>query len=395
MKLVFCLLLLLWPAILQAQSKTVLPNQLDLRVEVDPTDHPPLAREMILITIKGIYRRHITRETLIQPDLKGFNWTQLGPDTWGEERLNGEKVKTLRRRMALYPNQAGTLTIGPFTHRLTLTDENDDWFEHQIASDPLDIQVAPAPPDREWWFPVKTLRISDQWSNAPDQLKPGEGVLRMVRIEALGATPEMIPPMPVLNSPSAMIFPHPEKRFTELSPDGPVSFAFWRWTIRPGNDVSTIVEPLSFDYFDTANRVDRTVTISAQRVAYGDVVPVAAEVVPPAWPVPARLPGWPFAALAGMAMLAGVGFAQAGRRVTGMSALSRFRLFDPLARRLIRAARRGDAADMRRAAAAILRREGPSQSRLHVVRDLDRIVFGPHPGASDLTPLAKQFLQRV
>lgn len=395
MKWLLSILLVICPALLQAQSRTVLPQELALWVEVEPTDHTPYTREMVLITIKGIYTRHITRETLVQPDFGGFNWTQLGPDTWREERLKGQKVKTLTRRMAIYPNRPGTLTIGAFTHNLTLTDEADAWFAHSIMSEPVTIEVAPALAEGEWWFPVKTLKVSDQWSNAPDQLVPGEGVLRVVRIEALGATPEMIPPMPVLRSPSARIFPHPEKRFVELSPEGPLSYAFWRWTIRPGNDTSTIVEPLSFDYFDTVHRVDRTVTISAQRVAYGAVVPEGPQTMSrPDFPVPARLPGWPFAVLAGFLCLACVGWALKGRRLAGLQALRRFRLFDPLSRELTRAARQGEVARMRRAAATLLRREGPSEQRQNLLTQLDRAVFGLRPPTASLPAFARQFLRR-
>ena len=394
MRWLLSIILVLCPVVAQAQSRTVLPQELVLSIEVEESDHTPKVSEMILITINGIYRRHITREQIIQPDLEGFNWTQLGVDTWGEERLDGELVKTFKRRMAVYPNRAGPLTIGAFAHNLTLTDENDEWFEHKITSDPVTIEVAPAPEGRAWWFPVKSLKVSDQWSNAPDQLAPGEGVLRIIRIEALGVTPEMIPPMPELTSPSAAIFPHPDKRFVELSPQGPLSYAFWRWTIRPSNDTSTIVEPLSFEFFDTQARVDRTVTISAQRLAYGTVVPDATPAqVHGAYPASVRLPGWPYALLAGVVCALGAGFALTGRRLSGVRALTRFPLFDPLARQLRQAARADDVADARRTAAAILRREGPSPPRQRLLSELDSSIFSTQQDRASLRNFAKSFLQ--
>ena len=179
MKVLFTLLLVfLMPIAALAQSKIVRPDELGLTVELDHSEHRPFTREMILITIRGVYRRHITRETLRQPDLEGFSWAQLGADTWAEERIDGKQVKTFERRMAIYPDRPGRLTIGAFTHDLTLTDEGDDWFEHSISSDPLTIEVAAAPAWDGWWFPVRSLRVSDNWSNPPALLTPGEGVLR-------------------------------------------------------------------------------------------------------------------------------------------------------------------------------------------------------------------------
>ncbi|AZQ69112.1 hypothetical protein EF888_19455 [Silicimonas algicola] len=211
------LLCLVLPALAVAQTREVLPEDLSLTIEIEDAAER-LVGEMVLVTIKGTYRRHITRESLKQPELEGFSWSQLGQDMWTEARIRGQKVKVFTRRMALFPERAGPLTVGAFTHDLTLTDEGDDWFEHAVLSQPIDIEVKPAPEVEGVWFPVKRLIVSDQWSNAPDQLAPGEAVLRVIRVEALGVTPEMIPPMPELRSPSAMIFPHPEQRLAELTP---------------------------------------------------------------------------------------------------------------------------------------------------------------------------------
>lgn len=384
---------LFFPLQALAQSKTVLPSELSIEVTVEDSSVVPFTREMILITIRGVYRRHITREKLIQPDFDGFSWAQLGPDHWTEERIKGRNFKVFTRRMAVYPVRSGELTIGRFTHSLTLTDESDDWFEHNIQSEPLTIEVAEAPASADWWFPVRDLQISDQWSNAPDQLSPGEGVLRVIRIEALGATPEMVPPMPDLRSPSAMIFAHPEKRLVELTPEGPVTYAFWRWTIRPGNDTSGIVEPLQLSYFDTVAREAREVTISAQRVAYGAVANSEIAEAPPPVPTAARLPGWPAFVLAVIVFAAAVWVGMSGRKLTGLQALRRFAAFDPLVRDLRACAKNGSARGVRRAAASILRRDGASAARLEQLQEFDRCCFDPKSPAPDLQRFAGKFLR--
>lgn len=388
------LVLLALPTHLHAQSREVHPGELELTVTLANGAATRYTQEMVLITIHGVYRRHITRETLEQPDLDGFNWTQLGPDTWYETLENGKRVKNFKRVMALYPDQPGALTIGPFTHRLTLIDEGDDWFDHAIESAPITVDVEPAPllPEGEWWFPVRRLQVSDDWSNAPDQLKPGEGVLRVIRIEAVGATPEMIPPMPELVSPSAMIFPHPEKRFVELSPEGPVTYAFWRWTVRPTDTASTILEPIRVAYFDTRARAQRTVTIGAQRVAYDDSVAEIAAIAPPGTPV--RLAALPMAAASLLGFGAGLALLLSGRRYAGFAAALRNGPLDPLARHARRAARRGDAAGLRRAAVALLRRDGPDPGRQAALAALDQALFAPGGGGIDLRALAARVVRR-
>lgn len=384
-------LLLIWPACAAAQTLEVRPDQLALSVEVEDRGVVPMVREMVLITVRGTYRRHITRETLVQPDLEGFSWAQLGPDIWTEDRINGRPVKVFTRHMALYPDKPGRLTIGPFTHRLTLTDEGDDWFDHEIRSAPVTITVDPAPESSDWWFPVRSLKISDQWSNAPDQLQSGEGVLRIIRLDALGVTPEMIPPMPELTSPSAMIFAHPEKRLVELTPDGPLTHAFWRWTIRPGNDLSAIVEPLELSYYDTTTRQARSATISAQRVAYGDRTPEAGTAESAgAGPIPeGRLPG-AAAVLAGLSvLLAGVLAGTVTRRWTG---LRRIALIDPQRWRLRAAARAGDARAVRRHAARMMADGEADPSRAALLSRLDSALFGTSDARPDLRRFVRDFL---
>lgn len=382
------LTLLLWPLGLYAQSRAVDPEDLHLTVEVIDGPATPHTREMVMIVIRGTYRRHITREQLEQPDLDGFNWTQLGPDVWREERVRGRPVKVMERRMALYAERPGRLTIGAFTHHLTLTDETNNWFAHDIRSEPVTVEIAPAPMTDEegWWFPAKRLEISDQWSNAPDRLTPGEGVLRIVRVEALGVTPEMIPPMPDLHSPSGMVFPHPEKRLVELTPEGPVSYAFWRWTIQPTNGRSAIVEPLEFRFFDTENRVMREVTISAQRVAYTE-----AGLPPPDAPVATvRLPGWPVALLAGLVFAGGLVWMLKGRQADGEGLRRRLPWLDPRARQMILAARRGDAPATRRAARGLMR--GSGEPGAAVLRRFDETAFRPRAAAPDLPAFARSVL---
>lgn len=384
--LILCLTLIAGMA--QAQTRAVNPADLQLTVTIENAEITPYQGEMVLLTIHGVYRRHITLETLTQPDLDGFNWMQLGQDHWYETQVRGKKVKNFRRRMALFPEATGKLTIGPFVHHLTLTDEGDDWFDHDIRSEPLTLEVSPAPPIEGWWFPVRRLEISDQWSNAPDQLKQGEGVLRVIRVTAVGASPDMIPPMPDLISPSAMIFAHPEQRFVELSPDGPVSMAFWRWTIRPGDTRSAILEPLTFDYFDTTTRQAHKAIITAQRVAMDEAdLP---EPVPP--PPPTRQHPALMAGTGALTLVAGLAALVVGRRFSGRVSLSSVALFNPLHRGLKRAARRRDLAMTRRMAAAILRADGPNPQASQLLGRFDSAVFGTGPHPPDTTRFAREFL---
>lgn len=360
-----------------AQTRDVNPDDLTLTVTLEPLPDPLLRQEMVLLTIHGTYRRHITRERLEQPVLDGFNWMQLGQDEWFDSMRDGLPVRNMRRRMAVFPDGTGRLEIGPFQHHVTLLDEDNKWFEYTVQSGPLTVDVTPAPPHDGWWFPVRGLEISDSWSNAPDQLATGEGVLRIIRLSALGAGPDMIPPMPELTSPSALIFAHPEKRLVELTPYGPRSVAFWRWTVTPTNGNSAVLEPIRFTYFDTVTRQMREAVISAQRIAFGDVTGSTRPTAPQVIRQTVLRPGL-LGLGAALGLVAGLLAMLAGRRFS-------WRPLSDAARRkhllwqLSVAARRGDMARLRRTAHALDAQSAPSAGRHALLARLDNAVFAASP----------------
>lgn len=249
-------------------------EDLALRVELEtlPESGSLYRGEMLRIVIRGDYKVPITLEKLEQPSFEGFDWMQLGEDHWFETKERGQRVVSFERRMALFPHSEGMLTISPFRHLLTLSRPNGDRYERSIASEAVAVSVIPAPasaPDEEeWWFPLQKIEIDDSWSNAPQLLAEGEGVLRKIVLTVEGVQPEMIPPMPEMSGAGVAILPHPEVRRTLLRPGGPITQVYWRWSIRPLGGLAGWVNPIDLSYFDAKNRESRNITISAQRVAY-------------------------------------------------------------------------------------------------------------------------------
>lgn len=383
----------LWlPSVALSQTRAVDPNDLSLTVTLEELPATPFQQEMVLATIHGVYKRHITRETLEQPDFEGFNWMQMGQDHWYESMLDGKTVKNMRRRMALFPDASGTLEIGSFKHKLTLLDEDNNWFEHTIESDPLTLDVAPAPEGADWWFPVRNLQIRDDWSNSPDQLNTGEGVLRVVRVSALGASPDMIPPMPELHSPSAMIFAHPEQRLVDLTSKGPVAIAYWRWTIAPTNDRSAILEPIEFSYFNTNDRTTHRAVISAQRVAYeDDILPTAPVKVTPQ--TQRKRPGPVMLSMLGLAAFLASLAVMRPRSQTLTFGKVHAAIDRGLARwRFKRALWFRDLAGIRRAAREMDHLYTPDPNRDKLMRGLDSQIFGSSDDAFNFGQFGRQFL---
>ena len=315
---------------------------------------------------------------------------QLGADHWFESTVDGLKVKNFKRRMALFPNKAGKLKIGSFIHHLTLLDENNKWFSHDIQSNPIVLDVQAAPATEDWWFPVRKLEVSDRWSNAPDQLGKGDGVLRVITLTATGVGADMMPPMPELKSPSAFIFPHPEKRLVDLSPNGPVAITFWRWTIKPRNGVSAILEPVEFSYFDTTNRKSGMVSISAQRVAYSHAITPSAAIQqtnPFSYTMRSGLMG----SIVLLCFSLGIVAASGREKVFSLQMLKRWWQMLKLKRALKKAVTVRNLGGMRRAGYALNNSLPECSEREKLLVQLDRKIFSSNPEAFDFSMFHNRF----
>lgn len=385
-------------------DERVAEGDLSLTVTVEDLPQPPFVDEMVLLTIHGAYKIPISLENLEQPDLDGFDWMQLGEDSWYETADRGLKVVNFKRVMALFPNRAGTLEIAPFTHRLTLLTHSGERFDRDVVSPPVTLEVLPPPESEDWWLPVREISVEDNWSNAPDKLGPGEGALRVVAMTVSGVKPSQIPPMPNMEAAGALVFPHPPKQIVTLRAWGPATRVFWRWTVRPLKPPSAYLKPIRLPYFDTGDRTAKEIVIAAQRIAMSDeAIAVledgqvfAEESGAPVERSAAMLGAvaMPFALLAGLA--GGLGLLITGARMRSRSemlAWLRGFLPDPDVRVLKRAARTGDAAAARSAAVRLMDRASGQTAIAQVIAALDRQLYGPNPEPPDLRAFARRVLK--
>lgn len=394
-----------------ASAQTVEPGDLRLELSFEDRSGPLYEGEMVLLKVRGFYKIRIARETLKQADLEGFDWMQLGEDTWSKDMSKGGEILQMERVIALFPNRTGTLEIKPFTHELELWTRTGERYTHELASAPITIDVTARPPQDDWWLPARRLTVEDRWSNAPDKLGTGEGALRIVMVTVEGVLPEQVPPMPDLESAGAFVFPHPEVRMTRLYKTGPVTRVFWRWTVRPENPPSAYLKPIRLPYFDTKTRENKEIVIAAQRIAMTDEAVAAylaeanaASVAamtdgPTADDAPGDRPR-PIGSIAPLALIGGVigGLLvlrpnlRRGRRKRLRGLLHRLRP-DPDITALKRAAARGDESAARRAGVnLIVNGQGDITDMKAALAGFDKHVFGVPGTQPDVKKFAASML---
>lgn len=375
---------LIWLVLgLGAGARAAAPD-LSLTATIEADSSEPYVGEMVLLTLKGDYAAFITLERFEAVQLPNFTWLQLGRDVWSKTRKNGREYTTVERKLALYPERTGRLTIGPFRHRLTLDDGNGHWSETTVTSNAVSLTVRAKPKTNAgWWLPAKDVSIDDSWDMDPAQLADGATATRTVTITAKGQTAAALPPPPKVIAPWLIAFIAPEQRSTKLTRDGPIGSVRWQWRMRLSKAEPGRLPAYDIPWFDTTSRQMRDVVLKSQRFAYATATAPeqvdAPRTNPAAWLLPLALGlGLPVAATL------------VGRRPRPPGEiLARLRQALPereaLAMRLARL--RGDARAYRTAAARRLTRRRLSPE--HHLTALDTALFKAG-GPADLGALDRQ-----
>ncbi|UOK70654.1 hypothetical protein [Ancylobacter polymorphus] len=336
-----------------------------------PDGARPVVGEMIPVTLRGEYTSRIALETLTFPSSEDYDWVQLARDQWRDEEIEGRTVRVFERRLAVFPRHAGTLTLGPVTHHLTVVDEKNLRAPLDVVAAPVSLAVAPYPGEGAP-LSARQLTVEDTLSAAPGGLRDGETLVRRVTLTAAGTLPHRLPPRPALRAPWLISFAVPEQRDMRPTPAGPVTTVVWEWHLRPTTGEPGVLPPVPIPWFDTASREMRTAEIPALPFGYASFHDNRSGT--------GRLPAGPTAAgvAAGIAgALAGLGLCLVGMsprpRAPLLHALRRLSPLDPTRQHVKRAARSGDPFALRRACDAYLRRR----------RDLGLKVSGCETAALD------------
>src|SRR5262249_38966021 len=136
-----------------------------IELVMEPSAARPFPGEMVLLTLRTtLFQGAVAGDELKQPALENFAWIQLAPDHWFSTEIDGVQAHRFERSLALFPVRSGLLTIDPFVHHLTVTDENNRRRAMDLPSTSvqLDVQAwtaATGGPDAAnvWWLPAKSL----------------------------------------------------------------------------------------------------------------------------------------------------------------------------------------------------------------------------------------------
>ncbi|WP_374306088.1 hypothetical protein [Methylocella sp.] len=266
--LVFLLALSL-PAL--AQQRVQPPPALTEAVVEGPKN--PYVGEMLVLRLRSVIGAPVARHEIQQPELINFDWRQFGRDVEVAADLDGVPARGMERRIAIFPREAGALTIGPFTRKVELIEPDNSRHDASFSSAPVVVEARPhegvGKPD-DFWLPARSVTLTDSWDPAPDRLGLNDTTRRTLTIEAQGLTADRLPPAPNMRAPGVIVFAAPVERQTIATQDGLSARAVYRYDIRPVSADAAAMPPVRVPWFDTAERRMREASVAGRTVAFLD-----------------------------------------------------------------------------------------------------------------------------
>jgi hypothetical protein len=171
----------------------------DIFMELTAEPDVVYAQAQVLFTLKLYVGVSTGRATLTAPETAGVEAIveKLGEDSSYQAMRGGRNYIVRERRYAVFPQSAGTLTLGPVTFEAMVIPDRGFSRVQRFRSDVLELAVEPAvapPPELAGaaWLPGKNVTLREEWSD-DGALAVGIPRTRTIVVEGLGLLETQLP----------------------------------------------------------------------------------------------------------------------------------------------------------------------------------------------------------
>ena len=199
----------------------------DIFMELSATPETVYAQSQVLFTLKLFVGVSTGRATLTAPETTGVEAIveKLGEDSQYQTTIAGRDFIVRERRYAVFPQQAGTLTIGPVTFEAMVIPERGFSRVQRFRSDVLELTVQPAvaPPAGlagAAWLPAQRVTLTEEWSEPGDELAVGIPRTRTIVVEGLGLLETQLPDVPLETQTGVRQYADRPELTREITPEG-------------------------------------------------------------------------------------------------------------------------------------------------------------------------------
>jgi hypothetical protein len=201
------------------------PGDIFMELEAQPT--AAYVQSQVIVTLRLFIGVSTGRATLSQPEISGGEAIveKLGEDSSYSVERAGRTFIVRERRYAIFPQQAGTLTVGPATFEAMVIPDRGFSRVSRFRSSTLTLAVQPAvPPPASLpgavWLPARRVALSEHWSDDSPELTAGIPRTRQVTIEGDGLLETQLPELALPQPAGLRQYADQPELSHELTPQG-------------------------------------------------------------------------------------------------------------------------------------------------------------------------------
>lgn len=276
-------------------------NKFSMKGQID--NKTPYVQEQIIYTLKLVDRGGLQGE---EPyfEVSGDNdWIikSLGAPVVNSQIINGQTIRELVFKYALFPQKSGKMTVPAAKFRgFYLTKDsrsdpfgrffNDDIFlagfgmtdvfatknPIYLSTKPIEIEVKPAIDGTNgWWLPAQDVKLHAEFEpNKPD-FKVGEAVTRTLYLQATGIIDSQLPEIKFPQVQGLKQYPEKPETTMKVQDGQVVSTEKIANVYIPGKNGEIILPAISVPWFNVKTQQTETARIPEQKVFVGGKAPAA------------------------------------------------------------------------------------------------------------------------
>ncbi len=267
--------------VLNPQQATSGSKSKDIFLEVTLAAKEVYVQAQLALTVKLFRAVNLAQAELSEPEIAQVVVKKLGEDKTYETVVNQRRFIVTERSYALFPSEAGMLTIPAIQFNGRLVAGGRSMFAQQsgravrVLSEPVPVQVL-AKPD-VWgktnpWLPATALSLRELWTDGQDvSYKVGEPLTRTIELRATGLTAAHLPTLFKTEDVDGFKqYPDQPLLSSETTADGLVAIRQEKVALIPTRAGELTLPGVSVSWWDTQTKTKQTALIPARVI---DVLP--------------------------------------------------------------------------------------------------------------------------
>lgn len=255
--------------VLDAERPDWQPLNEDLQLKATLTPETALVNQKVLLKIELLHRYPISNESVTLPGLSGFSKRALLENRRTFKGADRDWFSTVWEYL-IFPEQSGQLLIEGVAWSGTTAKSRVERADFKRQSPPLTLQVdSPATGVMDWWLPATSLQLTEEWSQPPTELRAGDELNRIIRVEAGSVLAGQIPTPNVPQSRAVQQTLINTKRQEKLTTNSVVSSAEFTYRVKAQSPIPVFLDTVRIPWWNTQKNAATEAIIPARRINVG------------------------------------------------------------------------------------------------------------------------------